>query len=198
LEPESAWEYEIGVIQEFKPITARVALFYYDIHNFMNDNGVTAPGTGLGSDCLYNVDHYKLYGGELELALRLGDNFRATAAYVYQENEMDDTGYEESWTYYLPELLPKHKVKLTGQYRVWKDGWLLASARYVADREAQKGSSLGDYAVLDLGFEQGFKYGWANYRLKLFCNNAFDTDYEEQAGYEMPGQVVGAELSLSF
>jgi len=80
-------------------MTIRAAGFYYDIKNFINDNGITAAGAvggmgTLGSDCLYNIDHVKLYGAELEAAIRIRDTFRATAAYIYQECEVDETGFD--------------------------------------------------------------------------------------------------------
>ncbi len=100
MKPESAWEYELGLIQDFELITFRTAGWYYDIKNFINDNGITAPGTGLGSDCLYNIDNFKLYGFEMEAALRLNPRIRATLGYVFQQHQVDDTtGFEEDWTY---------------------------------------------------------------------------------------------------
>jgi outer membrane receptor protein involved in Fe transport len=191
-------EYELGIIKDYGPLSARAAVFYYDIKDFINDNGITAPGSGLGSNCLYNTDNVRLYGGELELSLKLGDRFRATAAYLYQENSVSDTAYDTNFTYYLPDLLPRHKIKLLGQYQVWDNGWLIASARYVGKREAQKDETLGDYATLDVGFEQDMTIGGLLYNLKLSCNNITGTDYQEQAGYSMPSQVYAVEMGLKF
>ena len=70
-------------------MTFRAATFYYDIKDFINDNGITSPGTGLGSDCLYNIPHVRIYGAEFEAGLRLGKRFQATAAYTYQEVNED-------------------------------------------------------------------------------------------------------------
>jgi outer membrane receptor protein involved in Fe transport len=42
----------------------------------MNDSGITAPGTGLSSNCLYNIPSVKLYGVELEAALDFKNRFR--------------------------------------------------------------------------------------------------------------------------
>ena len=91
----------------------RGALYYYDIQDFINDNGITSPGTGIGSDCLYNIPHFKLYGGEIEASIRLG-RFLGTLSYNYQNYTVDDTGFEQNWTYYLPALLPQNKVKFLG------------------------------------------------------------------------------------
>lgn len=140
----------------------------------------------------------KLYGGELEAAIRLGERFRATAAYVYQEYDVDETGFEDNWTYYLPALLPKHKVKLLARYNVWPDGWLQLSSRYVGDRKAQKGGELDAYATFDLGFEQKFKLHGMDYTASMFVNNLTGTSYQEQAGYSMPRQVWGVIVGVKF
>lgn len=200
MDPESAWEYEAGIIRDFKPLTVRAAGWYYDIEDFINDNGITSPGTGLGSDCLYNIDHVKLYGAELEASIRLGDRFRATAAYVYQEYDVDETGFEQDWTYYLPALLPKHKVKLLARYNVWEDGWFQLSSRYVYERKAQRPDTedLDDYVTVDLGFEQTFKFQGLNCMAEAFVGNVTGTSYEEQSGYEMPKYVWGFQLGFKF
>ncbi|GAB6163945.1 hypothetical protein JCM12298_31050 [Desulfothermus naphthae] len=176
----------------------RSALFYYDIKDFINDNGVVAPGTGIGSNCLYNIDHFKLYGFEIEAAVRLGERLRATVAYVYKDYDVDETDFEKDWTYYLPGLLPEHKVKLLARYRVWDKGWFLLSFRYVGSRDAQKGSKLSDYATMDIGFEQNFKLYGIEYTINTFVNNITGTDYEEISGYEMPEYVWGLQLGVKF
>ncbi|HDH87168.1 MAG TPA: TonB-dependent receptor [Desulfobacteraceae bacterium] len=188
----------MGIIKDLKPVSLRSALFYYDIEDFINDNGITSPGTGIGSNCLYNIDHFKLYGGEIEAAVRLGERFRATAAYVYQKFDAESTGFERDWTYYLPALLPKHKVKLLARYKVWEDGWFQFSSRYVGSRKAQKGSKLDDYITVDVGFEQGFKFNDMEYTAKAFVNNITGTDYEEIAGYKMPEYLWGLQVGVKF
>lgn len=140
----------------------------------------------------------KLYGGELEAAIRLGERFRATASYVYQEYDVDETGFEDNWTYYLPALLPKHKVKLLARYMVWEDGWFHASSRFVDKRKAQKGGELDAYATLDIGFEQKFKLHEMDYTASVFVNNLTGTSYQEQAGYSMPRQVWGVMVGVKF
>ncbi len=140
----------------------------------------------------------KLYGAELEAAFRLGERFRANAAYVHQNFSVDETGFEEDWTYYLPALLPKNKIKLLARYKVWKEGWLQASSRFVDERKAQKGKELDAYATLDLGFEQKFIFDKTQYSAGIFVNNATGTVYQEQAGYEMPRQVWGMQLGAQF
>lgn len=198
MDPESAWEYELGIIQDFKPLTLRAAGWYYDINNFINDNGITAPGTGAGSDCLYNIDHVELYGGELEASIRLGQRFRGAAAYVYQRYSVDETGYEEPWTYYLPTLLPRNKVKLLARYMVWKDGWFQLTSRYVDERKAQQDEKLDDYITVDVGFEQKFKSNGLEFTAQAFVGNVTGTTYQEVSGYEMPKYVWGFQLGFKF
>lgn len=191
-------EYEIGVIHRMEKASLRAATWYYDINDFINDNGITAPGSGAGSDCLYNIDHLELYGFELEAALHFSEKFRATAAYVFQEHEVEQSGYEQDWTYYLPATLPRHKIKLMGKYEIVPQGWLQLSARYVGSRDAQKGSELDDYIVCDAGFEKKFSVENLNYSLSLFVNNITGTTYQEISGYEMPKHVWGFMVGLEY
>jgi outer membrane receptor for ferrienterochelin and colicin len=184
-------------------LTFRTAAFYYDIEDFINDNGITATGTlggmgTLGSNCLYNIDHFKLYGVELEAAIRLGERFKATAAYVYQDFEVDHTGFEDSFTYYLPALLPRHKVKLLARYNVWEDGWLKVSSRYVGDRKTQGGDKLESYITVDVGFEQTFRLNGTEFTAQTFANNVTGTNYQEIFGYEMPKFYWGFVLGVKF
>ena len=139
-----------------------------------------------------------LYGGELEASLKIGRRFQANAAYVHQNFSVDETGFEEDWTYYLPALLPKNKIKLLARYEVWKDGWLQGSSRFVDERKAQKGEELDEYVTLDLGFEQKFVYDNAQFTAGIFVNNVTGTVFQEQAGYEMPRQVWGLQLGAQF
>ena len=200
MDPESAWEYELGIIKDFKPVTLRAAGWYYDIEDFINDNGITAPMSGAGSDCLYNIDHVELYGGELEASIRLGDRFRATAAYVYQRYSVDEMGYEQPWTYYLPTLLPMNKVKLLARYMLWENGWLQLTSRYVDKREVQQeqAEDLDDYLTVDVGFEQTFQYDGLEWMAQTYVGNVTGTSYEEVSGYEMPKYVWGFQLGCKF
>lgn len=179
-------------------MTYRAAAFYYDIKDFINDNGITAPGSGLGSDCLFNIPHVKLYGIEMEASLRLGKRFQSTVSYVYQQVDADETQFDSDWTYYLPELLPKHKVKFLGRYEVWKDGFAQLSGRYVGERQAQKGETLDAYVVLDAGFEQRLELGPVEWSIAAYVSNLLGEEYQEQAGYDMPRQVYGLRLSAKF
>lgn len=133
----------------------------------------------------------------------MGDRFSATAAYVYQEQDVTETGFEKDWTYYLPQILPHHKVKLLSSYRIVKDGWLRLSARYVGERKAQKledgkQHTLDSYATLDIGCEQNFKLKGVNFGLGAFVNNVTGTNYQEIAGFDMPRQIYGVKLSCKF
>lgn len=130
--------------------------------------------------------------------MHIGKRFRATAAYVYQEYDVTDTGFEAAFTYYLPALLPKHKVKLLAGYKVWPDAWLQLSSRYVGNRDTQRGQKLDDYVTVDLGFEQTFKFRGTGYTAAFYVNNLTGTDYQEISGYDMPKYVWGFQLGVKF
>lgn len=189
----------MGAIQDIGPFNVRGALYYYDIQDFINDNGITSPGTGFGSDCLYNIPHFKLYGGEIEASIRLG-RFQGTLSYNYQNFSSDDTGFEEEWTYYLPELLPQNKVKFLGNYEVWEGGLVQLAAIFVDERKTQQPGTedLDSYLTLDIGFQQDFRLGGVDWNAETYCNNFTGANYEEQAGYKMPKYVWGFMLSARF
>jgi len=189
----------VGAIQDMAPFNVRAALYYYDIHNFINDNGITSPGTGFGSNCLYNIPHFKLYGGEIEASIRLG-RFQGTLSYNYQNFSSDDTGFEQDWTYYLPELLPQNKVKFLGNYEVWEGGLVQLGVIFVDERKTQQPGTedLDSYVTLDIGFQQDFKFGGIDWQAETYCNNCTGANYEEQAGYKMPKYVWGFMLSARF
>jgi len=186
------------MIQSFGRLHFRTATWYYDIKNFINDNGITAPGSGAGSNCLYNIDSVKLYGVEMEASLQITQKLRTTAAYVYQEHQVAQTGHEQDWTYYLPATLPKHKVKVLAGYEVVPKGWLQVSARYVGSRGSQKGTELEDYLVCDIGFRKKLTYQGLDYDLNLYLDNATGTRYEEISGYPMPRYVWGVTMGVKF
>ncbi|MBW1918388.1 MAG: TonB-dependent receptor [Deltaproteobacteria bacterium] len=200
LRPETAWEYETGIIQSFKPLTLRGTFYFYDISDFMNDSGIMAPGTGLGSDCLYNIPSVKLYGVELEAALDFSKRFRGMVSYSYQAFDATDSPFQKGWSYYLPLLYPKHKIKAMGRARLWEDGWLQANLRFVSDRSVQKQEygRLKAYATLDLGFEQKFRFWQQELTLNAFANNLTGKRYQEIHGYYMPRQTYGFTIGTKF
>jgi iron complex outermembrane receptor protein len=191
-------EYELGVIHNLDGISLRASTWYYDIKDFINDNGITSPGSGAGSNCLYNIDNLELYGFELEAAIEFSAKLRANAGYVFQEYKVTQTGNEQDWTYYLPATLPKHKVKVMGKYEIIPEGWLQVSAKYVGARGTQKGGELEDYIVCDAGFEKKFKFGGLEYSTNVFVNNFTGSNYQEISGYSMPKQVWGLMMGVKF
>ena len=187
------------MVQDMDPVNLRAALYYYDIQDFINDNGITSPGTGIGSNCLYNIPHFNLYGGEIEASLRLG-RFQGTLSYNYQNYSYDETGFEEDWSYYLPALLPHNKVKFLGNYEVWRGGLVQLAAIFVGERKTQQSSTenLDSYFTLDFGFQQAFKFGGLDWKAEAYCNNFTGANYQEIAGYKMPKYVSGFLLSVRF
>lgn len=119
-------------------------------------------------------------------------------AYNYQEVNADQTQYDEDYTYYLPTLLPKHKVKMLGRYEAWENGFLQLSGRYASERQAQKGETLDAYFVMDAGVEQVFKLGAVDFTAAFYVSNLLGEKYQEIAGYDMPRQVFGLRLSAKF
>jgi len=166
----------------------------------MNDSGITAPGSGLSTNCLYNIPSVKLYGVELEAALDVKNRFRGLVSYSYQAFDATESAFQQSWSYYLPLLYPKHKIKMMGRVKVWEDGWLQADMRFISARQAQKdaGGDLAAYALLNLGFEQKFRAWRQELTLTAFANNLTGTRYQEIQGFYMPRQTFGVTLGTKF
>jgi outer membrane receptor protein involved in Fe transport len=176
----------------------RTAFYYYDIGNFMNDSGITAPGTGLGSNCLYNIPSVKMYGVEVEAAINLEKRFRGLISYNYQAFDAKESPFQQGWSYYLPLIYPKHKIKAISRVRLWEEGWLQVDARLISDRKSQKGPRLGAYGLLNLGFEQKLKFWQQELTLNVFGNNLTGTRYQEIQGYYMPRQTFGLTIGTKF
>ncbi len=164
----------------------------------MNDSGITAPGTGLGSNCLYNIPSVKMYGVEVEAAINLEKRFRGLISYSYQGFDAKESPFQQGWSYYLPLVYPKHKIKAIGRVRCWEDGWLQIDARFISARHSQKGPRLGSYALLNLGFEQKFRFWQQELTLTAFGNNLTGTKYQEIQGYYMPRQTFGVTIGTKF
>lgn len=182
-------------------LTLRASGWYYDIEDYINENGVTIPpkeGIGSGTNCVSNIDQVELYGGELEASIKLKDYFRASCSYIYKEHSIGDTGFEQGWNYYLPDLVASHKVKLHTRYKLWEKGWFQLSSRFVGERESQDGESMDSYIKANIGFKQQFTYNNQKYMASIYCNNVTGTDYEEIAGYETPEHVWGMSIGMRF
>lgn len=178
----------------------RGTFYHYNIENFMNDSGITAPGTGLGSNCLYNIPSVKLYGVELEAAIDFKNRFRGLVSYSYQAFNATESPFQQGWSYYLPLLYPKNKIKMMGRVRVWEDGWLQADVRFISARNAQKqaGGNLAAYATLNLGFEQKFRFWQQELTVNAFAANLTGSRYQEIQGYYMPRQTFGLTVRTKF
>ncbi len=166
----------------------------------MNDSGVTRPGTGLGSNCLYNIPSVKMYGVELEASIDFLNRFRGMVSYSYQMFDATESSYQADWSYYLPLLYPKHKIKTMGRVKIWEDGWFQADVRFFSARGVQKQGvgKLGSYATLDLGLEQKFSFWRQELTLNAFVANLTGTRYQEIQGYYMPRQTFGFTIGTKF
>ncbi len=199
LSPEEAKQYELAMEQTLLD-RAQITLrgYYYDIKDYISS--VTIPGTGR---VVYNIEDVDIKGIEAEFILALTKNIHAWANLTVQDaNKGGDPWDRENR---LENQLPDFPEKLFNcgmdfrSEKVTARLWL----NYVGEREHYDGEDLvelGDYFLLNafLSYNLLDSPKWGKWDFILSANNILDEEYEEEAGYPMPGANVLVGLKASF
>jgi outer membrane receptor protein involved in Fe transport len=199
IEPETAMEYEGGIIQELgESTTLRVGYYYYDIDDYIvfNRDPYTLLFSGQIEDVVFNADYLILQGLETELRFSLLARLNGFFNYTYQDSTLGPTQVAEDQLYDDHYQLPKHKATLGIDWAVFDNTHLLANVRYVDERKTSFDQEIDAFTTMDLAVAQLFLN--KQLRIKAYVTNLFDADYEEQYKVPMPGRVVGANLSFRF
>ncbi len=199
IDPETAMEYEGGVIRKLtKDITARLGYYYYDIDNYIMFNRDPYPllYSGRIEEMVFNADHMVVQGVEAELRFSLFQRLDGYLNYTYQDSELGPTRIAEDQLYDDHYQLPRHKATLGLDYAVLDDTILLAGIRYVDKRKTSLNQEIDDFATVDLAVEQRFLSQQA--RVKVYVTNLFDTEYEEQYLVPSPDRVFGLNVSFTY
>jgi outer membrane receptor protein involved in Fe transport len=151
---------------------------------------------------VYNTD-VDLYGVELELSRSFTHDLSGYLSYTWQNWSADDFGRThpldpEEETYYFMENIPRNKVKLGMNYKLWEGGVVTLNAQYVDERESKNGEEVADFITMDVGAKHTFHLTYCDFILNGYVNNVTDEDYEMRAGYPMPGITAGISGTLSF
>ncbi|WP_173179435.1 TonB-dependent receptor plug domain-containing protein [Desulfosarcina ovata] len=199
IDPETAMEYEGGIIQKLaRDITARMGYYYYKIDNYIMFNRDPYPllYSGRIEDAVFNADYLILQGVEAELRFSLSDRLNGYINYTYQDSELGDTRVPEDQLYDDHYQLPRHKASLGVDYAVLENTILLANVRYVDKRKTSFDQEIDAFTTMDLAVEQRFWNQQAH--VKLYVTNLFDADYEEQYLVPAPDRVFGVNLGFKF
>jgi iron complex outermembrane receptor protein len=153
IEPETAMEYEGGIIQALgKTSTLRVGYYYYDIDDYIVFNRDPYPllFSGQIEDVVFNADYLILQGVETELRFSIFEQLNGFFNYTYQDSKLGPTKVAEDQLYDDHYQLPRHKATVGIDWAFLKHTHLLASLReqIVTQNTHFKSSSLAKPMVM--------------------------------------------------
>jgi outer membrane receptor protein involved in Fe transport len=194
-ETETSWTYELGLMKELWFDTKFIAAIYYtDITDYQQHNYVSGiPKTAK----VYNID-VELYGIELGLTRSFTHDLSGYLSYTWQNWSAEDTPFDVEETHYFMQNLPRNKVTLGLNYKLWEGGVVNLNSQYQDDRESKKDEKLEDFITVNIGAQHTFKFTNFDFILKGYVNNVTDEEYELRAGYPMPGITAGILGKVSF
>ena len=176
LEPENLWNYELSWSQTSRNGKFNVELtgFYIDGKNMIQAVVVTAP-----PPVKINTGEFENKGLELTVDYEILKNLGLLMNYTYLSTSTD--------LLYAPE----HEWNLLGRYS-WKSLSFTVDFKYVNDLNtfvSENEIATENYALFDLKVNWN-ALNWMNIFVDL--NNLFDSSYEIDRGYPLPGfNVIG-------
>ena len=190
---ETSWTYEIGGMKTLtQDIKFRGAIYYNDISDYQqmtyNDNAIYP---------VYNID-VAVYGVELELTRSFARDLSGYISYVWQNYSVGHNSLAGSETNYLMQNLPRNKVNLGLNYKLWEGGVVTLNSQYMDERTSERGKDIADLITVNVGAQHTFELTHCDFTLKAFVNNVTDEEYEMRYGYSMPGINAGISGKVSF
>jgi len=188
LEPETAWNYELGAEKGFQNLAAiKIAGFYRDVKDLINwapdANFVWRPS---------NISDAKIWGAEAEFILYPAKGWAIPLNYSYVYPRDESTGDP------IPNR-PKHIFNAGIDYRSpsgLKGG---LKGRYVRLYTSQESTLNEDYFVLDARVGYEFKvWQYLSGEAYLSLVNALDKEYQTVEGYPMPPRSLNGGVNLFF
>lgn len=173
--PEDGWTYEIGLRSESGPVSVDVAAFRRNIDNLIR-------WADLDNDFIWtpeNVASSRTDGLEATLTAALGRKVTASLRWTVLEATDLSTGDA------IP-FIPAHEGGATLHYAGRKSSAFL-DLQHRGERPDGSGGVLPAHTVLNGRLSYAVSEGLEVY---VEGKNLFDTVYEEQPGYPLPGRVV--------
>ncbi len=176
----------------------RASIYYTNItdYQFMSypENKRTAV--------VYNTD-VELYGVELELTRSFTNDLSGYLSYAWENWSTDDFAQTHpsdpgDKIYYFMQNIPRNKVTLGLNYKLWEGGVVTLNSQYMDDRESKRDEKIADFITVDVGARHTFNFANFDFILKGYVNNITDEEYEMRAGYPMPGITAGISGKLIF
>ena len=181
LVPETSEGFDLGVEGTFSEGDVVVDLTVFDT-DFDDLILFTFPAG------IVNVARANSRGVELTLSWRVSERVSIDASHTWNETEDLDSGLQLA-------RRPEHRTTLSLAFRPVEKLSGSLSAFIGRDRIDSTGLPLDDYERVDLALE----YRLNSYlRPFLRVENLFDSEYEEVAGYTVPGATVAVGARLGF
>jgi iron complex outermembrane receptor protein len=182
LEPENLWNYELAWNQTSGNGKLNVELtgFYINGKNMIQAVVITAP-----PPVKINTGEFRNKGIEVTADYRISENLGMLMNYTFLSTSK--------------ELLyaPEHEMNFQGRYN-WRSFTFMADFKFVNGLNTsvtENEVTTENYALLD------FKINWLALNwMNLFVdlNNVFDTDYQIDLGYPLPGFNMIGGLEFRF
>jgi outer membrane cobalamin receptor len=184
LQPEKAWDYELGVEKRWDARTKGSLTFYReDVDNLIV--GRERSGTGRKE----NRDNMRPQGVELELVRGLNEHVDLFVNYTYLDvGNMTRRASEHKGNFGVNYKNGAFKASLFEQY---------VGSSYVEDLSAYPNAAeLGGFALTNLKFT--YEPQQTDYKFNFIVNNLFDKAYEDYLYYPMPGRSYTFSVQKKF
>ncbi|HWR40443.1 MAG TPA: TonB-dependent receptor [Patescibacteria group bacterium] len=189
LEPEHGVSYELGwKKQATDRFGWRITAYYNDIDNYIN---TYSPPGSKGYPPTYNIGNAKIKGIEVSTDYVLSKRMTLVSSYTNQVGSKSGDNMDPGGTSLTS--IPRHTFNTGLRYQDGKNFRAALDVRYLSGK-VSSGETLGGYVITDLGFSWQYK----NNTISLAVNNLFNKDYQETAGYPMPGTTYSLSWQTSF
>lgn len=151
---------------------------------------------------VYNTD-VELYGVELELTRSFTHDLSGYLTYAWENWSADDYAQVHyldpgDEIYFSMKNVPRNKVTLGLNYKLWEGGVVTLNSQYVDDRESLRSKTIADFITVNMGAQHTFNFTDFDFILRGYVNNVTDEEYEMRAGYPMPGITAGILGKVNF
>jgi outer membrane cobalamin receptor len=193
LDPETSWEYEVAVDQEFGKL-GRVTVAFFDRYvddliNWYFDKNTFVTQTK-------NLEDARIYGAEMEVHMRPAKLLTTGLNYTYLHPKA-----KNPYTFtreYIPGKA-RHEAKAFVEVGpIWDSIFRVDGSYYVYYDDSRR-SANDSFAVFDATITKTLLLkSQVEMELTFGVKNLFDKDYEDDPGYPMPPRRLFAGLAMHF
>ncbi|WP_339668163.1 TonB-dependent receptor [Dasania marina] len=198
VDPETAWNYELGSKSDLLDNSLRLntTLYYTDYKDLQTVRfGRVNPSDPFGTFLTTNIGSATIQGAEIELTWYATDNFQITANYAYLETETKDfviNGIDVSGTHL--RQAPRNSSNIIADYTVPTDIGAFDFRLEYSQTDEQRMDALDEEAFLEARELFNARIGWTSvderWDVSLWAKNLKDEAYIAHVYTVGPG-VIG-------